>query len=99
MISLIIHSYFNIILAVGLVAASALILGIFFIIRKAKCQARTQQDMTAIAGDNIFTTQLDLAKAFIETNNSKSAKKILKTVKRHGSTAQKAEAKHLLSQC
>lgn len=99
MISLLINSYTNIFLIIGLILISLLMLGVVFIIRRVKLQARAECDMTAIAGDDVFTTQLDLAKALIEINNNKSAKKILKMVKRQGNIAQKTEAKQLLSQC
>lgn len=99
MISLLINSYTNIFLIIGLILISLLMLGVVFIIRRVKLQTRAERDMTAIAGDDVFTTQLDLAKALIEINNNKSAKKILKMVKRQGNIAQKTEAKQLLSQC
>jgi FimV-like protein len=99
MISLIINSYFNILLPILLVAAVIFIAGIYSIIKKANHAEKQAADMTAIAGDDVLTTQLDLAKAFIETNKSKAARGILKKVAKRGSAAQKAEAKQLLSQC
>lgn len=62
MISLLINSYTNIFLIIGLILISLLMLGVVFIIRRVKLQTRAERDMTAIAGDDVFTTQLDLAK-------------------------------------
>jgi FimV-like protein len=54
-------------------------------------------DFTSIAGDDILSTQLDLARAYIETGKSQLAKKILLSVKAQGSTVQQQEAQQLLS--
>lgn len=59
-------------------------------------QQADMQSMYAIAGDNVMTTQLDLARAYLEMNEKKSAKKILKQVCRHGDAAQRQEAKRLI---
>jgi FimV-like protein len=53
-------------------------------------------DFTAIAGDNIATTQLDLAKAYIEMGQKPQAKKILKQTCKTGNPAQKDTARQLL---
>jgi FimV-like protein len=53
-------------------------------------------DFTAIAGDNIQTAQLDLAKAYIEMGQKPAAKKILQQTYKQGSPAQKAAARQLL---
>lgn len=55
------------------------------------------QDFDAIAGDDVVATQLDLAKAYIESDRFQAAKKILQDVLKQGSAAQQKEAKHLLS--
>lgn len=99
MISLILNSYLNILLPILLVAAVIFAAGIYSIIKKTNNAEKHAADMTAIAGDDVLTTELDLAKAFIETNKPKAARGILKKVARRGSPAQKAEAKQLLSQC
>jgi FimV-like protein len=59
---------------------------------------RTDQsvDISAIAGDDVIATQLDLAKAYIEMNNIKLAKEILKKTLKKGNKNQKMEARYLL---
>lgn len=99
MISLIINSYLNILLPILLIAAVIVTAGIYYIIKKTNKAEKYAADMTAIAGDDVLTTELDLAKAFIETNRPKAARSILKKVAKRGSAAQKVEAKQLLSQC
>ena len=54
------------------------------------------KDLDAIAGDDIMATQLDLAKAYIEMNQKKSAKKMLKSVAKQGTKVQQAEAHRLI---
>lgn len=54
------------------------------------------KDSSAIAGDNILATQLDLARAYIETGAWSFAKNILESVKQHGDGMQQKEAQALL---
>lgn len=54
-------------------------------------------DISAIAGDNVISTQLDLARAYLETDKKSLAKKILQDVILQGDHLQKKEAEHLLS--
>src|SRR5260221_14687912 len=56
----------------------------------------TSQDIRAIAGDDVLTTQLDLARAYIEIGKKKLAKKILDHVVQHGNLSQKQVAQHLM---
>ncbi len=56
----------------------------------------TSQDIRAIAGDDVLTTQLDLARAYIEIGKKKLAKKILDHVVQHGNLRQKQVAQHLM---
>lgn len=56
----------------------------------------TAHDVTSIAGDDPMATQLDLARAYIETGKNQFAKIILKTVLREGSIAHQEEAQRLL---
>jgi FimV-like protein len=53
------------------------------------------KNISAIAGDDVFATQLDLAKAYIEMNKKKSAKKMLDKVIKQGSAQQKNVARQL----
>lgn len=56
----------------------------------------TSQDIRAIAGDDVITTQLDLARAYIEIGKKKLAKKILDHVMQHGNVNQQQAAQHLM---
>lgn len=56
----------------------------------------TSQDISAIAGDDIIATQLDLARAYIESDKKPLAKKILEHVAKFGKLAQQREAQNLL---
>ena len=53
-------------------------------------------DITAIAGDGLMATQLDLARAYIETGKKQLATAILKQVLSQGSEAEQHEAQMLL---
>jgi len=57
----------------------------------------TSSDISAIAGDDVIATQLDLARAYIETGRFLLAKKILDHVRDHGNDVQQVEAQQLLS--
>jgi FimV-like protein len=57
----------------------------------------TIDDVSAIAGDDVLTTQLDLARAFIETGRKPSAQKILIQVLEQGSLEQQQEAQQLMN--
>ena len=56
----------------------------------------TSNDISAIAGDDVLSTQLDLARAYIETGRKQLAKKILEHVANQGTDAQQNEARTLL---
>jgi FimV-like protein len=56
----------------------------------------TSQDIRAIAGDNVLTTQLDLARAYIEIGKKKLAKKILEHVIENGNLGQRQAAQKLM---
>ena len=57
----------------------------------------SSKDIETIAGDDVMTTQLDLARAYIETERKNLARSILKNVLQHGSMEQKQEAKRLIA--
>lgn len=57
----------------------------------------TSTDINAIAGEDALSTQLDLARAYIETGRKQLAKKILLYVAEQGNDLQQEEAKQLLS--
>jgi FimV-like protein len=56
----------------------------------------TSSDISAIAGDDVMATQLDLARAYVETGRHLLAKKILDHVREHGNLFQQEEAQELL---
>lgn len=56
----------------------------------------TSSDISAIAGDDTISTQLDLARAYIETGKVQLAKKILGHALQKGSVVQRQEAQALL---
>jgi FimV-like protein len=53
-------------------------------------------DVSAIAGNDLMETQLDLARAYIETGKVNVAKKILKQVMTQGNASERQEAEQLL---
>ena len=55
-----------------------------------------QENLDAIAGDDVFVTQLDLARAYIEMGERSSALDILKQVLVCGNSAQQQDAKKLI---
>ncbi len=63
---------------------------------QAKSFTISSKDIETIAGDDILTTQLDLARAYIETDRKNLAKNILNNVLLHGTTEQKRDAKRLM---
>lgn len=59
--------------------------------------SETLSDVSAISGEDPVATQLDLAKAYIESDKGQLAKIILTAVIRSGNSAYKDEAQRLLS--
>ncbi len=57
----------------------------------------SSQDIAAITGEDVIGTQLDLARAYIETNRKMLAKKILTFVLAQGNPSEQEEARRLLS--
>jgi len=53
-------------------------------------------DLNAIAGESIFATQLDLARAYMEAGKLTAAKKILNQVFSQGNETERQEAEYLL---
>jgi FimV-like protein len=56
----------------------------------------SSKDIETISGDNVLTTQLDLARAYLETERKNLAKSILNNVLQHGSEEQRQEAQRML---
>src|SRR5262245_46367296 len=100
MISLIVESYFSLFLSIVMSAIFLFILGLYFIGRKMKSSSHLSllektlrqedklTDLSAIAGEDLIVTQLDLARAYIETDKKPLAKQILEAVIAKGNTMQ-----------
>ncbi|RDI46071.1 FimV/HubP family polar landmark protein [Aquicella lusitana] len=56
----------------------------------------TSSDIAAIAGEDVLSTQLDLAQAYLEAGRKQLAKKILEYVAEQGNDTQQTEARKLL---
>lgn len=119
-ISIIVKSYLNIVLAIGGGALLVFILGIYLIFRlarkgkesaavfKAAAPAKMREskrtasvasssDINAISGEDPVSTQLDLARAYIDSGKNQLAKIILESVATIGSEEHQEEAQRLLS--
>lgn len=57
----------------------------------------SSKDIHAIAGNDVVATQLDLARAYIETGRKQLAKKILQFTLEQGTSLQQEEANRLLN--
>lgn len=102
MISLIMNSYFNVLLCVMAGSMIIFLAGLYWIISHffSKIALSIPKDdrlaVTAIAGDDVIATQLDLARAYIEMGKRSLAKTLLHYILQEGSSVQQQEAKHLL---
>ena len=65
---------------------------------RARSAKKKRKDIEAIAGDDMVTTQLDLARAYIEMNNKELAKQVLSHAAKQGNVSQQQEAKQLLTE-
>jgi FimV-like protein len=101
MILSILKSYLPLLLFIGLGSLLIFIMGLCLILKPRKLQNTAKYDheelhhMNAIAGDDVITTQLDLARAYIETGRKQLAVQILDYVIEHGNPDQQQEAKQL----
>lgn len=96
MIIIFIKSYFFLLLAIGVSSVAAFVFGLFFIFKSNKKTNKPDEDLTAISGDDVLSTQLDLARAYIETGSKQLAADILKMVVKQGNVEQQKEARTLL---
>lgn len=102
MISLLLKSYYDVLISIILASLSIFTLGLYFILRKPKQKqtmldnAHFDEDFNAISGDDVLSTQLDLARAYIETGSKNLANEILRYVAEQGSAEQQKEARMLL---
>jgi FimV-like protein len=80
-----------------LIATVLALLAIFiFLYAQQKKSAAQTVDFTAIAGDDVNATQLDLAKAYLEMGQKHLAKNILRQTVKQGSKPHKTVARQLL---
>lgn len=56
----------------------------------------THKDFERIAGEDVFSTQVDLARAYIEMSQTKLAKQVLKQVIKQANGKSKRDAKQLM---
>lgn len=110
MILLIIKSYFYVFVSVAACAFLLFCLGILFLFKLFRQPTSAlpmtkvptenfkinSNDIRAIAGDDEVSTQLDLARAYLDSGRKQLAKKILEHVLQHGDGIQQQEAKQLL---
>jgi FimV-like protein len=100
MIGLLFASYPTLCLSIAVFCTAVFLSGVVFIVRSHRLsavRAEITETMTPIAGDDIISTQLDLARAYLETGSAILAKTILKAVVKQGSATQREEAKRLLN--
>jgi FimV-like protein len=75
---------------------------VLFMTRRKKTKSTSHKeapiDFEAIAGEDVITTQLDLARAYLEMDNKQSAHSILKNVIKRGNGEQKIEARQLIAE-
>lgn len=115
MIHVIFKTYATLLLSVGMTAGLLFILGLYWLFKETPTDMPEKkrlepcldtadvkipvEDLKAIAGDDVLATQLDLARAYVETNRKILAKKILDHVIQHGSNSQQQEARALTLLC
>lgn len=66
--------------------------------RKQAAVRNKRSEISAISGEDVMTTQLDLARAYIEMGKIDNAKAAINDVVKNGNSAQKREAKSLRKQ-
>jgi len=100
MISILLQNYLTILIAIGVSSLAIFAFGLYWIVKSSRANRdfphRSGADIHAIAGDDVLSTQLDLARAFIEIDKKPLAKKILQEVSSRGSALQQEEAQRLL---
>ena len=102
MIISIIKSYLPLLLSISAGSLFIFLTGLYFIFKKPAAKKTSssiktmETDFSAFAGDDIIGTQLDLARAYIETNKKSLAKTILAYVIKQGSAEQQQEAQQLM---
>lgn len=111
MILSILKPYSTLLLSIGMSSLLLFVLGLYFILRKpaskpVACATATMplattpadlQNLTAIAGEDVLTTQLDLARAYIEAGRKQLAASILESVIKQGTAEQQQEAQQLMN--
>src|SRR5262245_38264251 len=104
MMTLFIKSYFSLLLSTCLGILILFLAGLFAILQKLSPPEEkpdkkvadnliSPPDLCAIAGDDKIATQLDLARAYLETNHKSLAKQLLTSILLQGNYEQQKEAK------
>lgn len=96
---------YNLPILLTIVVSSLLLfsVGVYFILQNAKEEhptvtpSKNTVEVGDFAGEDEITTQLDLARAYIETGKEHLAKTILHSVITQGNVTQQEEAQQLLS--
>lgn len=96
---------YNLPILLTIVVSSILLfsIGVYFILQNAKeedfivAPNKDTVEVGDFAGEDEITTQLDLARAYIETGKQNLAKTILHSVISQGNVTQQEEAQQLLS--
>jgi FimV-like protein len=99
MIIQIIKCYFVILLSLSIVSILIFGVGLRWILIRNSTDSSSplSPDLMAIAGEDVIATQLDLARAYMETNQVALAKSMLQVVMAEGNSSQRKEAQRLLS--
>jgi FimV-like protein len=99
MIYLIIKCYWILLLFVAIGSFSLFLSGLYFIFKKSRpipMLSESYANLLNIAGEDLMATQLDLARAYIETGKQEVAKKMLDGIKAKGNLLEQQEAERLL---
>jgi len=112
MISLILYTYYKILIPLSILSMTTFLIGSYFIIRSVfkksfprvvltpeiKIEPKfIPQDLTAITGENSISAQLHLARAYLETGKKQLAQAILEFVVENGDIEHQKEAQLLLN--
>ena len=93
MISLFFDTFYMSILFGVVIAISVFLVGYYLLKRNKSLVA-----VDAIAGENVWSTQLDLARAYLETDQAALAKSVILEVIKQADHHHKAEATQLLKE-
>ena len=90
------HAMIRYAVIVGILMTLGMLLFLYNTQQKKSATSSVLTDMTAIAGDDLIDTQLDLAKAYLEMNQKNQAKTLLMQILKDGTDAHKTRARLLM---